>query len=606
MMRGRKILLLVLGLAVADTASAADPVNYTVKFTPSGNAQLDSLLKQTAALVSLQKKLPPAPFALIGRARADQAQFLIVLHSLGYDSGSVAITIDGKALSDPTLLDTLTTAPARPPAEIVVTPRKGQLYHVGAVTITTLPPGFAVPDIVRPGQVALAAPILAVPDALKTALQNAGYAFATVGALLATADTGNNTLDVTYTVDPGPRVDIGAIEFAGLTRTDPAFLRRHILLRPGQRFSDNALSTARDSLLGLGVFSAVTPIPQQAGYAAGRVPILFRVTEQKRHAVTIGISYATDTGFTLSSSWEDRNVFRHAETLTFSVAASNYGGSDGTAPGYDVKAVFTKPDYEVIGQTLSLTAEGIRQSLTPYNRTALLLGPSLSLPLSQHVSFGYGAGFETENIQQEGTSRDYVLLSLPLSLTYDTADSVLEPTHGINATLSLTPTKPVAGGAGSFTIAQLAAATYLPVEHDARGIIALRAQIGSIQGASQFQVPADQRFYAGGSGSVRGFSYQTIGPLFPDDTPAGGSAIDTGAIEFRQHIGKNFGVVPFVDAGQVSAGSAPFTGTLRVGAGIGARYYTGIGPIRVDVAFPLNRTANSGAFALYIGLGESF
>jgi len=183
---------------------------------------------------------------------------------------------------------------------------------------------------------------------------------------------------------------------------------------------------------------------------------------------------------------------------------------------------------------------------------------------------------------------------------------VLEPTHGINATVALTPTKPVAGGAGLFTIAQLSASTYLPVERDARGIIALRAQIGSIQGASQFQVPADQRFYAGGSGSVRGFSYQTIGPLFPDDTPAGGNAIDTGAIEFRQHIGKSFGVVPFVDAGQVSAGSAPFTGTLRVGVGIGARYYTGIGPIRVDVAFPLNRTPNSGAFALYIGLGESF
>jgi translocation and assembly module TamA len=605
-MRRSKILVLILALAVVGSARAADPVDYTVKFTPSADAKLDSLLNQTASLLSLQKKLPPAPFALIGRAQADQAQFLIVLHSLGYDSGSVAITIGGRALDDPTLLDALTVAPAQPPVQVVVTPRKGPLYHLGTVSIATLPPGFTCPAIVKPGEIALAAPILAATGTLTTALHNQGYAFATVSPPLAVADGGTDTLDVTYTVNPGPRVDIGAIEFAGLTRTDPAFLRRHIPLKPGQRFSDTGLSAARDSLLGLSVFSAVTPEPQQAGYANGSVPILFRVQEQKRHAVTLGISYATDTGFTLSGSWEDRNVFRHAETLTFSLAASNYGGSDGTAPGYDLKAVFTKPDYFAVGQTLSLSAEAIRQSLIPYSRTAFVAGPSLSLPLTKHVSFGYGVSFETENIEQEGTSRDYVLAQLPLSLTYDSADSVLEPTRGIDATVSLTPTRPLAGGAGVFTIAQANAATYLPVERNARGTLALRALLGSIQGASQFQVPADQRFYAGGSGTIRGFSYQTVGPLFADDIPEGGDAIDTGTIEFRQRVGKSFGVVPFVDAGQVGAGSAPFTGTLRVGVGIGARYYTGIGPIRVDVAFPLNRTPNSGAFAFYIGLGEAF
>jgi translocation and assembly module TamA len=164
----------------------------------------------------------------------------------------------------------------------------------------------------------------------------------------------------------------------------------------------------------------------------------------------------------------------------------------------------------------------------------------------------------------------------------------------------------VVGAAGVFLIAQGSASTYLAVEHDARGVLALRALVGSIQGATQFQVPPDQRFYAGGSATVRGFTYQTIGPLFPDDTPEGGTAIDAGTVEFRQRIGKSFGIVPFVDAGQVSADSKPFTGTLRVGAGIGARYYTGIGPIRIDVAVPLNRTPGSSSFALYIGLGEAF
>jgi translocation and assembly module TamA len=199
-----------------------------------------------------------------------------------------------------------------------------------------------------------------------------------------------------------------------------------------------------------------------------------------------------------------------------------------------------------------------------------------------------------------------VLAQLPLDLSYDSADSALEPTKGVNASLSLTPTRPIEGSGSLFVITQAYAATYIAVERNAFGILALRGQVSSIQGASQFQVPADERFYAGGTSTIRGYTYQTVGPLFPDDTPEGGLALDAATIELRQHITKTIGIVPFVDAGQVSANSAPFEGSLSVGAGLGLRYYTGIGPIRADFAVPLKRTAGSGSFALYIGLGEAF
>jgi translocation and assembly module TamA len=593
-------------VALRGDAGAADPVAYTVTFKPSGDPELDALLKQTASLVSLQKKLPAAPFALIGRAQADESQFLTVLHSLGYDDGRVAITIDGDALGDPALVDALQQAPAQPPVKVVVTPAPGRLFHLGIVTFATLPAGFAPPAGLSAGQPARAAPILAARPALLSALHNAGYAFATVGAPLAVADLKTGTLNVTYAVDAGPRVDIGEIEFAGLQRADPDWLRRHIKLKPGQRFSDKAIFAARDALLSTGVFSSVTPVPQKTADRAGAVPILFRVTEQKLHAVTIGGSYATDTGFTLSASWEDRDLFGHAETLTFTAAANGLGGTGTTAPGYDLKAVFAKPDYRAVGQTATLTLEGLQESVTAYDRTAVLADGVLSRPLTAQISLGYGLGFVQESVTQEGVARRYVLAQLPLDLTYDTADSALEPTKGVNASLSLTPTKPVAGAGSMFVIAQAYAATYIALERNAFGILALRGQVASIQGASQFQVPADQRFYAGGTSTVRGYTYQTVGPLFPDDTPQGGLALDAASIEFRQHITKSIGIVPFVDAGQVSASSAPFEGTLSVGAGVGLRYYTGIGPIRADFAVPLKRTPGSGAFALYIGLGEAF
>jgi len=599
----RSAIPLLAVIALAQPAFGAHPVAYTLHFTPSGDATLDSLLQQTSSLVALQKKLPPAPFALIGRAQTDAQQFLVVLHSLGYDSGQVAITIDGTAPSDPTLVDTLTLAPARQTIQVVVTVQKGQVFRLGQVNLPGLPRGFAPPPTIKPGDPALAAPILAATATLRTALHNAGYAFATVSAPLAIAQA--NTLDVTYTITPGPRVDIGQIGFAGLRRANAEFLRRHIALKPGQRFSDSALQSARDSLLGLGVFSAVTPEPLDV-VTDGQVPVIFRVAEQKRHAVTLSGNYATDQGFTLSTSWEDRDVFTHAETLTFTAAANGLGGTGSTAPGYDLKGVFAKPDYLLRGQELSVSLEGLRESLTAYDRTALLAGASLARPLTQHLSLTYGAAFEEESVLQEGESRNYVLLQAPVTLSYDTADSVLEPTRGVNASVTLTPSEPVIGDRKPFLIVQAAASTYFAVEQDARGIIALRGQAGSIQGVSQFGVPPDQRFYAGGSGTVRGYTYQTIGPLFADDNPEGGLAMDAGSVEFRQRIGKNFGVVPFVDAGQVDAASAPFTGTLRVGVGIGARYYTSIGPIRVDIAMPLTRVAGSGAFALYVGLGEAF
>jgi translocation and assembly module TamA len=585
---------------------AADPVAYTVTFTPSGDSELDGLLKVTSSLVSLEKKLPAAPFALIGRAQADQAQFIVVLHSLGYDSGRVRITVDGKALGDAGLLDALTDAPAQPPVEVVVTADKGPVYHLNRVVFSTLPPGFTATAGIAPGQVARAQPILAATPRMVTALHNAGYAFATVSAPFAVADDATHSLDVTYTVVAGPHVDIGTIRFDGLTRTDPDFLRRHISLRPGQAFSDTGLSGARDSLLGLGVFSSVTPVPAAAADSEGQVPIAFRVVEQKRHAVSLGGSYATDTGVSVSASWEDRNVFRRAETLTITATASGLGGSATTAPGYDLKGVFAKPDYYSRGQRLTLTLEALKQSLNAYNQTALIANGILSRPITPHLTGTYGLGFVTENIQQEGISSDYVLLQVPLSLIYDTTNSLLEPTRGIRTSVSVTPTQPLAGNSSTYFILQVSGSTYIPVETGARGIIALRALIGSIQGASQFQVPPDQRFYAGGSGTVRGYTYQTVGPLFPDDNPEGGTAIDTGTIEFRQRIYGNFGIVPFVDVGQVSAQSRPFEGTLAIGAGLGARYYTGIGPIRVDFAVPVKKTPGSGSFALYIGLGEAF
>ncbi len=163
----------------------------------------------------------------------------------------------------------------------------------------------------------------------------------------------------------------------------------------------------------------------------------------------------------------------------------------------------------------------------------------------------------------------------------------------------------------TFVILQANAAAYVDLASfgwtvPGRSVLALRGLVGTARGASLFSLPPDQRFYGGGSSTVRGFRYQSIGPPFPDNKPIGGTSIDAATIEFRQRLFENFGVAAFVDAGQVGAKSTPFQGTVHVGAGIGLRYYTAIGPIRLDVAVPLNKQPGNDAFEIYIGLGQVF
>lgn len=588
------------------TAYGANPVKYQVSFTQTGNAELDDLLKQTSSLVALNHKLPPAPFALIGRAKTDQEQFITVLHSLGYDSGQVSITIDEMQLDNPSLLARLNQLPDGQDAQIEVTAEKGPLYKLGSIDVAGLPSGFSPELKIQTGQVARAAPVLETREQLATTLQNNGYAFVQVSEPYALANQATHRLHVSYQVTSGPRVNIGEITFSGLKRTDATFLRKNLGLYPGQPYTNTAIQDARNTMLGLGVFSSVMPVPAKQA-TSGRLPIDFHVVEMKRHTVSISGAYATDTGFSIGTSWKDRNLFGHAESLTLSTSVSGIAGNSTNGLGYDVKGVFLKPDYIVRNQTLSLSAEALKESLTAYDRKGFIIGGSLARPITQNTSISYGPTFISEQVKQQGVSRTYVLAQFPVTFNWNTANSLLEPTSGHKLSLSLTPTYPIVGKQHRpFVIMLGTGSVYIPVEPHAKGVIAIHGVLGSIQGTSQFNVPPDQRFYAGGSGTVRGYSYQTVGPLFPDDKPAGGLALDAVNFEFRQHITKTIGVVPFVDAGQVSAGSRPFKGTVRVGYGLGLRYYTGIGPIRLDVAFPVKRTAGSSAFALYIGLGETF
>jgi translocation and assembly module TamA len=211
---------------------------------------------------------------------------------------------------------------------------------------------------------------------------------------------------------------------------------------------------------------------------------------------------------------------------------------------------------------------------------------------------------------------NYTLLALPINVNYDSTNlpsPLDDPRHGHRASISLAPTLAIGHPTTTFLIVQLKGAGYFDLDalfhrSPGRTVLAVRAVVGQAIGASEFSLPPDQRFYGGGSGTIRGFGYQKVGPSFANnpDFPTGGTAISAGGVELRQRFGRNFGAAAFIDAGQVSAKIKFVPDALRVGVGAGIRYYTPIGPIRFDVAVPASRRAGDDAFEIYIGLGQTF
>jgi translocation and assembly module TamA len=600
------VLLLMTAPVIVGRSRAADPQPYKVTLKPTGNGALDAALQGSATLISLQKTAPVGGFALTERARQDTQRFLTALHSFGYYKATVSIMIAGHPLDDLTLPTLIDDAPADPPVEVVASFDLGPQFKLGTVTIS----GQVPPDVpghldLESGQPAMSADVLAAQGRLLAALRADGYPMAKVPLPIALLHTDRNQLDVEFQPETGPKADIGPITFSGLKDMNESFVRKRLLLHQGEQYNPQTIEKARADLSSIGVFSVVRAVPADALDPEGQLPINFDLTERPLHSVDATVAYSTDLGVNFLTGWHDRNLFGNAEQLNLT-AGAQLGGDAVTKPGYNVGAQFLKPDFLARDQTLEADINAVDQSLQAYDQKAVLEKIALNRKLSQYWTVSLGLSGEQESILQEGVTREYNLVGIPASLKYDSTDNLLNPTKGIRGTLLATPTYSMGTPSATFLIMQLSGSTYFDMFNDGRSIIAVRGLVGEASGVGVFGLPPDQRFYAGGSATVRGYRYQTLGPQFPDEKPTGGTAISTGTVEFRQRILGNYGVVGFVDAGQVTSEGSPFSGGWHAGAGIGARYYTSIGPIRLDVAVPLNKLPGGDSFELYIGIGQAF
>jgi len=479
------------------------------------------------------------------------------------------------------------------------------------------------------GQPAVAATVLAGGAHLLSAMQEQGYAFAQVDAPVAYEAADAPVLDVSFHVVAGAKVRIGEIHVEGLQRVHESLVRRRLLLHSGEIYKPSAIEAARHDLLGMNVFSQVSVQVGSKADESGGVPITFKLRERLRHSINLAAAYSSDLGGSGGVTWTDRNVFGNAEQLSVTANLTNLGGSDTTGTGYDTGVKYTIPDFLHRDQSLQFAVTAIKQQLQAYDQTAQTASVTLSRKLSSVWTVSAGLSATDETILQVinalpdssgvivpvSAKFDYTLLAVPFKVIYDSTNlptALEDPRHGFRGSLTLTPTLAIGHPNATFLISTLSIATYFDLNNllpiaPGRSVLAARALAGVAEGAGELSLPPDQRFYAGGTSTIRGYGYQLVGPMFPNtDNPTGGTAITTGGLEFRQRLYTNWGFVAFVDAGQVSASLKPLPDDIRVGAGAGVRYYTPIGPIRFDLAVPVDRRAGEDSFEVYIGLGQAF
>jgi translocation and assembly module TamA len=444
---------------------------------------------------------------------------------------------------------------------------------------------------------------------LKTSLPREGYVFSTVGAPDVVVDFENETGTYSIPVDPGPLARMGSIRVSGDRIFGPKHIGRIGRFDPGDVYDSADIDDLRRAIIATGLVSDVSITPVQGaeqvdGSVLADLDVNMKAAPMRTVAGSAG--YDTGQGARVELSWQHRNLIRPEGAVTFR-------GVAGTKEQL-VAAELRRSNFKRRDQVLNGRLAVQRQRLDAYDAETISIGGGIerqtNIIWQKKWVWALGAEVlatrEKDNFSRIGLpdTRTYFIAALPARLAYDGSDDLLDPHRGFRLSARVSPELSLQSGQSGYVRTQLDASAYMPIGSD-NYVLAGRLRFGQISGASLFSIAPSRRFYAGGGGSVRGYGYQAIGPKDFNNDPIGGRSLTEAAIEARIRFG-NFGIVPFIDAGQLYTASLPRFSNMRYGAGIGVRYYSSFGPIRVDVGTPINPGPGDGRIAVYVSLGQAF
>lgn len=535
------------------------------------------------------------------RAREDERLAIQLMQSLGYYDGTAISTIEIDTTRQGRLIATITATP-------------GQVYTLGSVTVNaglTVPAGLVDRELpLHVGDPIEADRVQGAEANVSLKLPQMGYPFAKLGQRDILLDETTHTGDYTLPIEVGPRASFGGFRTEGRRQV---FDTDHIAVlarfKPGEIYDSRRVDDLRDALIATSLFSTVSVEPVRTGVIApdGTEVVDLLVRQQRGRPRTIAgeLGYSTGQGFRAEASWTHRNLFPPEGAL---VVAGVLGTQEQSGT-----VTFRRSNWRQRDRTLSFGIGAQHNNYDAYESfTGAITGRVSydSTPIWQkRWTYFYGAEVIAANEDRYNYAigaRDrgtYLIVAAPAFIGFDTSDNLLNPTRGFRLKGNASPELSVQGSARPYARLMAEGTVYYPVTPSI--VIAGRARVGSIPGIERDELAPSRRYYAGGGGSVRGFGYQELGPHSPDGKPVGGRSLVEFALEARYRFG-NYGIVPFIDAGQVYEGIAPTGRNMRFGAGIGGRFYTNFGPLRVDVATPINRQPGESRVSLYISIGQAF
>jgi translocation and assembly module TamA len=450
----------------------------------------------------------------------------------------------------------------------------------------------------KTGEPYRAAAVIQAKERLVAEAGRRGFPFARAWEEEVIADHDTDTVRLTLVVDPGPRARFGPITVTGLQALEAASVTRLLPWREGDLYDSALLNRARNLIMDTGYFATIH-ISYQPLEKSGPLPMTISVRERAFRSVRAGVGYQSDIGPEARFSWEHRNFLGRGERLKADMAVSRVQQQG--------ELQFQKPGFYAESQTLTLKTVVTREMTEAFTSNSLENSILLDRTLTRVSSLGFGLRYRMAWIESLNEVKRYSLVSFPMRYNLDLSDDLLDPTRGGRFFLTVAPYVDVGPERLQLWKFQASYSHYLELLSRKRLILAGRATAGALLGANREQVPADELFYVGGGGSVRGYFYQTAGDLEAGN-PLGGLSMVEFSGEARIKGWNNLGLVLFLDAGRAFSTPYPdLSQGLFKSAGVGVRYYTPIGPFRIDVAFPLDRRVPMDRlFQFYVSLGQSF
>ncbi|KQV17458.1 hypothetical protein ASC97_30295 [Rhizobium sp. Root1203] len=591
-----------------DTAAdqVPDPVRYDVTLTTDAvDPDLKEALENSSRLVADKERPVSGDLGVVVKARDDRERLIAALYEKARYGGVVTITVDGRNIDD---LPPNPTFSRKGPVPVTVNVAAGPVFKVREVQFGGDAANRNPADYdLAPGDTAGSLTIIKAGDKIVEQLKSEGRPLAKLTTRKVVADHRTDTVDVVVAAEGGPIAPVGTVGVSGAKAVRPDFIERYSRLNKGDRYSPEALRKAGERLRALGVFSSVTIHEAEELAGDGSLPMTIEVSEGKQRYLGIGAQYSTIDGFGVNGYWGHRNLFGAAEGLRIEGAVGRLG--DATSIGdldFSAGVTFTKPGAFVPSATLIASILAKTDNPDAYNAKLVTASLGIAYELNDLDTITGSGQVSWEKDDDAFGNNSYLTFSLPLQYDRDARDNKLDPTEGYRAMARVTPSYEAYNGT-FFSGFEGFVAGYHGFGAEDRIVLAGKVSAGVLLGADNLEnIPATRRFFAGGGGSVRGYGYQEISPYNAANEATGGASYMTASLETRVRVTEKIGVVPFIDVGAVAADVAPDFSDIRTGVGIGIRYATPFGPLRLDFAVPLNKYEGGADYGIYAGIGQSF